>query len=529
MNESNVNTSAPSVFNDVLGPVMRGPSSSHTAASHRIGLLLKDLSGPGLHHALFEFHPGGSLASTHRTQGSDIGLAAGLIGMDILDPRMPLAIEVAQEAGLELTFMISDYPADHPNTYKSTLTTVDGKQVTARAESTGGGMFYLTEIEGFPTRLGGDEFVIFSKQVGREPALPIDRLARMMSEIPGFIRYEKIEKNGDAALLFCFSEETGAESALQVCSSQAGFCRLLRPVMPIAANAGAELPFDRLSTLMASPALLRNSLGELGLRYETARSGLSREVADNLMIRLISIWRESIQQGLSGTEYRDRLMDAQVPVFMSRLKEGKLLPAGPLNRMIAYSCALMEVKSSMGVIVAAPTAGSCGGLPGCLIGLADEHNIDDDMLRRGFWAAGLIGLFIAQQSTFAAEVAGCQAETGAGAAMAAAGLVEMAGGTAQEALDAASLALQNILGLVCDPVANRVEIPCLGRNAAAAGNALTSANMILGGIDPVIPLEETIITMLEVGKSMPHALRCTALGGLAMTPTAKFLESKLLC
>jgi L-serine dehydratase len=178
----------------------------------------------------------------------------------------------------------------------------------------------------------------------------------------------------------------------------------------------------------------------------------------------------------------------------------------------------------MGVVIAAPTAGACGGLPGCLIGYAD-HIRNDESLADGFWAAGLVGLFIAMDATFAAEVAGCQAETGAGSAMAAAGLVEMCGGTAQEAFDAASMALQNVMGLVCDPIANRVEIPCLSRNANGAGNALTSANMVLGGIQAVVPLNETIVTMLKVGQALPSSLRCTALGGLSDTPTARRMEA----
>ena len=529
MTESNVKTSAPSIFNDVLGPVMRGPSSSHTAASHRIGLMLRDLAGPGLKHALFEFHNEGSLASTHRTQGSDMGLAAGLIGMDILNEHMPSSLEKAKQAGLELSFLVADYTASHPNTYKCTLTLEDGTRLTARAESTGGGMFRFTEIEGFPLFLEGDEFVVFMLPESGHFESDIAQLVNVTQSMPGFIRSSRSEKNQETALIFSFSDESGAESAFQACNARKGFTRLIRPVMPIASNSGASLPFDGLPALMNNPELLVKSLGELGLIYETARSGFSRDKTDGMMKKLIAVWKKSIQQGLTGTEYQDRLMGSQVPEFLSRMKEGRLLPAGPLNRMIAYSCALMEMKSSMGIIVAAPTAGACGGLPGCLIGLSDENQLDDDILSRGFWAAGLVGIFIARGATFAAEVAGCQAETGAGASMAAAGLVEMAGGTAQEALDAASLALQNIIGLVCDPVANRVEIPCLGRNAAAAGNALTSANMILGGFDPVIPLEETIVSMLEVGKTMPHSLRCTALGGLAATPTAKFLESKLLC
>jgi L-serine dehydratase len=142
-------------------------------------------------------------------------------------------------------------------------------------------------------------------------------------------------------------------------------------------------------------------------------------------------------------------------------------------------------------------------------------------------AAGLIGVFIAHHATFAAEVAGCQAECGAGSGMAAAALVTLAGGTTRQAVDAASSALQNVLGLVCDPVANRVEVPCLGRNVMAASNALACANMALAGYDAVIPLDEVIEAMDQVGRSIPRALRCTALGGLSVTPTSKEIARRL--
>jgi L-serine dehydratase len=148
-------------------------------------------------------------------------------------------------------------------------------------------------------------------------------------------------------------------------------------------------------------------------------------------------------------------------------------------------------------------------------------------MTRAMLAAGLVGAFIASQATFAAEVCGCQAECGAGSGMAAAALVELAGGSAQHAINAASMALQNIVGLVCDPVANRVEVPCLGRNVMAAANALACANMALAGYDPVIPLDEVIQTMYAVGLSLPGELRCTGLGGLSITPTSKAIERKL--
>jgi L-serine dehydratase len=150
-----------------------------------------------------------------------------------------------------------------------------------------------------------------------------------------------------------------------------------------------------------------------------------------------------------------------------------------------------------------------------------------DAAAKAMLAGGLIGVFVAARATFAAEVAGCQAECGAGSAMAAAALVTLARGTTEQAVSAASMALQNILGLICDPVANRVEVPCLGRNVMAASNALACANMALAGFDAVVPLDEVSETMLRVGESLPSALRCTALGGLSITRTSKAIEAKL--
>jgi L-serine dehydratase len=187
----------------------------------------------------------------------------------------------------------------------------------------------------------------------------------------------------------------------------------------------------------------------------------------------------------------------------------------------------MEMKSAMGVIVAAPTAGSCGGLPGAVVGAASAMGLSVNHMTKAMLAAGMIGVFIAAHATFAAEIGGCQAECGAGSGMAAAALVALAGGTARQAVDAASMALQNVLGMVCDPVANRVEVPCLGKNVMAASNALACANMALAGFDVVIPLDEVIDAMDKVGKSIPHELRCTALGGLSITETSRAIEKML--
>ena len=148
-------------------------------------------------------------------------------------------------------------------------------------------------------------------------------------------------------------------------------------------------------------------------------------------------------------------------------------------------------------------------------------------MARGMLAAGLIGVFIATRWSFAAEVGGCQAEGGSAAAMAAAALVTLANGTLQQSLAAASLAFQSMLGLICDPIANRVEAPCLGKNVMAASNALACANMALADYDPLIPFDEVVETAQRVANQMPRELRCTALGGLSITPTSKAIEQRL--
>ena len=209
------------------------------------------------------------------------------------------------------------------------------------------------------------------------------------------------------------------------------------------------------------------------------------------------------------------------------MEKKNLIEAAVLNRIILFVSSMMEGKSSMGVIVAAPTAGSCGALPGAVLGVSSAMELSIEEATKAMLAAGMIGLFISAHATFAAEVGGCQAECGSGSGMAAAAIVSLARGSLEQALSASSMALQNSLGMICDPIANRVEAPCLGRNIMAASNALSCANMALADYDHLIPLDEVIETMDQVGKSIANELRCTALGGLSITKTSKMIEARL--
>ncbi|MBM3853387.1 MAG: serine dehydratase, partial [Verrucomicrobia bacterium] len=268
-------------------------------------------------------------------------------------------------------------------------------------------------------------------------------------------------------------------------------------------------------------------LWRLAAEYEMARGNLREEQVLAKMVEIVRILRRSIRQGLAGTSYDDRVLGYQSGRFNELMQSGRLLNGGVLNRIVLYVTAIMEVKSSMGVIVAAPTAGACATLPGAVIAMAEETGWGEVEMAKALLASGVIGVFIATRWTFAAEVGGCQAEGGSAACMAAAALVDMAGGTLAQSVAAASMALQSMLGLICDPIANRVEAPCLGKNVMAASNALACANMALAGYDPVIPLDEVIETAKRVASQMPRELRCTALGGLSITPTSQAIEQRL--
>lgn len=190
-----------------------------------------------------------------------------------------------------------------------------------------------------------------------------------------------------------------------------------------------------------------------------------------------------------------------------------------LLRGIAYALSCFEVNTSMGLIVAAPTAGSCGITPGAIIAAAEHCGATREQTLDALATAGCVGQIVTRNATVSGAEGGCQAECGTAAAMAAAGIVQLFEGSPQQAFDAASMAFQNVMGLVCDPVAGLVEVPCAGRNAMGVANALVAADLSLAGVGSFIPFDEVVDAMYRVGRAMPYTLRETALGGLATTPT----------
>ncbi len=514
--------SLPSIFNDVIGPVMRGPSSSHCAAALRIGRLARDLMGGQIDEAHVEYDLNGSLATTHESQGSDMGLFGGLLGWEAFDERLPQSPRMIKEAGIKTSIAILDIGASHPNTYKLTLKNVS-VTATMLAISTGGGMLELIGIDGAAVKISGDY---------HETLLFMDTGANEIRDcLAADIEADRIDifKTADGQLVEIKTQARFDDVALSRIASRFSIKRIasLNPVMPVLSRKDLSVPFLSCSDMLRYNEGKNLELWELAVHYESARGSISHGQVLEKMLHIVRVMEDSIARGLAGTEYADRILGVQSGVFKTCMEEGRLLDGGALNRVILYVTALMETKSSFGVIVAAPTAGSCGGLPGACIGLGHAMGLGVDDIARAMLAAGLIGVFIAARATFAAEIGGCQAECGSGSGMAAAALVALAKGSVGQAVAAASIALQNSLGMVCDPVANRVEVPCLGKNIMAASNAFACANMALADYDPVVSLDEVIETMDSVGKSLPSSLRCTGLGGLSVTRASREIETQL--
>ena len=270
------------------------------------------------------------------------------------------------------------------------------------------------------------------------------------------------------------------------------------------------------------------SMHEICLEREAELSGLSKEEVREKMRVSLNIMKSATERaveediksvgGLIGGEAK------KLTVFRNNEKSvcGSLM-----NKALVAAMGTMEVNASMGLIVAAPTAGSCGILPGAVVTIGKEYELSDEDMIDALFAASAIGAIITRNATVAGAEGGCQAETGAAAAMAAAGVVEMMGGTVEQALHAASHCLQNVMGLVCDPIAGLVEAPCQGRNAIGVANALISAELCLAGILNIVPFDETVEAMYKVGRSLPMELRETALGGIAATCTGCSLTKKI--
>lgn len=270
------------------------------------------------------------------------------------------------------------------------------------------------------------------------------------------------------------------------------------------------------------------SLSEYAIRKEVEAKGVSREELFLQMKNTLNAMKESATLGREKKVYSlSGLIGGDAYRLQQYSNSGKSLMGSGIVTAMAMAMSSSEVNGSMGKIVACPTAGSCGILPAVILSAGELLNKTDNELITGLFAASAIGMIIGMNATFSGAEGGCQAECGSAAAMASGAVVELMGGTPEMSLDAAAIIFKNVLGLVCDPVAGLVEIPCAKRNVSGAINALCTADLVMAGVNSKIPFDDALSAMYKVGLGMPAELRETALGGVAITETGLKLKEKV--
>lgn len=288
------------------------------------------------------------------------------------------------------------------------------------------------------------------------------------------------------------------------------------------------MKYDSLAELVAAAEAENMTLSAYVLKDQAAIAEKTEEELFKKMEQTLQVMKESVEDGLDPVKRSaSGLTGGDAFKMNEAVKNGRNICGPFFGKAMVKALAVSQTNACMGRIVASPTAGSCGILPSALLTLAEERNIPDKDLVMALFTASAVGIVIATNASVAGAAGGCQAECGAASAMAAAAMVELCGGTPKQCEHACAIALKNILGLVCDPVAGLVEIPCIKRNAGGVGNAMVAAELALAGIESNIPADEVIVAMKKVGDAMSPALKETAEGGLACTPTGKKLCEKV--
>ncbi|WP_448589422.1 L-serine ammonia-lyase, iron-sulfur-dependent, subunit alpha [Thermodesulfobium sp.] len=283
--------------------------------------------------------------------------------------------------------------------------------------------------------------------------------------------------------------------------------------------------FSTISDLISLAKENCSNISEIVLSYETQKTQKSKKEILEIMNQRLIVMRNSIEKGKKNNNYSiSKMVGMNASKFYSFISKNSFL-GKIVEKAICYALSVSEVNACMGLIVACPTAGSCGILPGAILSVSEEIGLPDEKVVLSLFTAAGIGMVIGKNASLAGAVGGCQAECGSASAMAAGAVLELLGGTPEQVGHAIALALKNYLGLVCDPVAGLVEVPCVKRNAFAAIHALVAAELAFAGIESIIPPDEVILAAYEIGRLMPKSLKETSEAGLAKTPTGKRIES----
>ena len=552
---------------DIIGPIMVGPSSSHTAGALRIARMARRLLSAAPARADITLY--GSFAHTGTGHGTDKALVAGLLGLEADDLRIRDSFFLAKGAGLEFAFTrATDAQAEaagveHPNTVDMRIVDADGERIDVRGVSVGGGAAAIRRIDGVDVDISGKRTSVVVSQ--RDERGVLAHIARCLSDAAVNIATTRMYRTRRGAHAYTVMEVDGSVPArakeeieqdprvmgVRVIPADGPEGGMIGDGAAVdgrddAAAAGGEqnggaaggmtdqqieaaeerfarCDFTTGAELLALCGREGCSIAQAMAAREEALAALDGADAgtDEYLTRVLDVMRASTEKPLREPEQSiGGLIGGEAHDSAAACARPDAVIDGIAADAMVRAMAVLETNACMGRIVATPTAGSSGVLPGVLFALQNGKGFDDATLRAGVLTASAVGYLAARNATVSGAEGGCQAEVGTAAAMAAAAAVEMAGGTPAAALDAASNALCALMGLVCDPVGGLVEIPCQKRNGSAAAVALTCAQIALAGVPNLVPFDETVAAMDAVGRTLPATLRETALGGIAAAPSA---------
>lgn len=524
---------------DIIGPIMVGPSSSHTAGALRIALMARNLCGSAPQKAVFRLL--GSFAHTYQGHGTDKALVAGMLGFAADDLRVRDSFRWASAKGLAFSFTPDPQADDfaHPNTIDVTVTDESGCTVCVRGESIGGGAAVITRLDGIDVHITGEHTSVVVRQ--RDEAGVLAHIARCLSDEGVNIATTRMfrERRGQVAYTVLECDQRVSDKVRRAIAEHPGIfdVRVIPANSTASEGEGAKgCPIDEGQALISFEALDFASGKELLNWCDAHDSTISQAfcareealcasqgcIADTqeYLKRALDVMRASTLRPIEEpAESMGGLLGSEAQRMRTFHASGRSVCGDLTVKAATYAMAVLETNASMGRIVAAPTAGSAGVVPGVLMALGEEHGFTDEDLARGLSCAAAVGFLITRNATVSGAEGGCQAEVGSAAAMAAAALAQMLGGTPEQALNASSIALGNLLGLACDPIGGLVEAPCQNRNAIGVACAFTATQLSLAGIKAPVPFDEAADAMLRVGRMLPLELRETALGGLATCPS----------
>lgn len=522
---------------DIIGPIMVGPSSSHTAGALRIASTARKLFGEQPEHVTLTLY--GSFAATGSGHGTDKALVAGILGLETDDPAVANSFALAEKAGVEVDIVWdTSTEVAHPNTVDIRCENAEGRALEMRGVSIGGGAAVIRRINGIDVDITGEHtnVVVHQHDVRGVLAHIASVLAANDINIAN-ANLHRTAKRGDAYTVMETDSDVSATVRDELLDHPAVINA--RVVHASAAGDGEEAPVPDDAEAVFTRWDYHSGEELLAL---CEREGVT--IAQAFRAREEALCaKQGVAPGIDA--YLDRVLEvmgqaATEPLGNPQPSVGGLIGgeaaklrtslegAGEQQRLVdplaaraaQYALATLETNGRMGVIVATPTAGSAGVLPGVLLALRDERGFTHDELREGILTAAGLGYLIARNASVSGAEGGCQAEVGSAAAMAAAAAVALAGGAPDRCLAAGANVMMSLLGLVCDPVGGLVEVPCQKRNATAASVALVSAQIALAGVENLISFDEAVAVMDEVGRGLPPELRETALGGIAKAPSA---------